>query len=174
MVVRWPKETMNISRRYLTFSLRTLFVLLTIGCIWLGILAERAREQREAVKAIEALGGHVIYDWSIVEWHDGGNYTMDIARKPPAPVWLRRVIGDDFFQNASQVSFGSPINPIKIELSKAIPCLKKLRTLKQVRFFAVGDFDFDRQKDLKAALPRCDFELYYLDNSRYSMPVRMR
>lgn len=154
--------------RYLTFSLRTLFLALTALAVWLGIVVNRAREQRDAVKAIEALGGTVAYDW---QQESTFPFYSPVASHPPGPAWLRRIVGDDFFQNASQVNFGSPINPIEIELSKAMPCLKQLRTLKQVRIFAVGDFD--RQKDLKAELPRCDFQLYYLDNSRYSMPVRM-
>lgn len=41
-------------RRYLTFSLRSLFVLTTALAIWLGVVINGAREQREAVKAIEA------------------------------------------------------------------------------------------------------------------------
>ena len=54
-------------RRWLQFSLRSFFVLLTVGCLWLGWkverTSERTRQQREAVKAIEALTGRVQYDW---------------------------------------------------------------------------------------------------------------
>lgn len=32
-------------RRWLSFSLRGLFIVVTIGCIWLGIVATRARKQ---------------------------------------------------------------------------------------------------------------------------------
>ena len=159
---------MKPTRRWFQFSLRSFLVLLTVFAVWLGVVVHRAREQREAVEAIEALGGTVAYDW---QQESTSPFYSPVASQPLGPAWLRRIVGDDFFQNASQVNFGSPISPIEIELSKAIPCLKQLRTLKQVRIFAVGDFD--RQKDLKAALPRCDFQLYYLDNSRYSMPVRM-
>jgi hypothetical protein len=49
-------------RRWLQFSLRTAFVGLTVFAVWLGVIVNRAREQREAVKAIEALGGWVTYD----------------------------------------------------------------------------------------------------------------
>ncbi len=47
---------MKPTRRYLTFSLRTFFFVLTAFAVWLGVIAERAREQREAVRAIGALG----------------------------------------------------------------------------------------------------------------------
>lgn len=36
------------SNRYLTFSLRTLFLALTALAVWLGIVVNRAREQRES------------------------------------------------------------------------------------------------------------------------------
>lgn len=52
---------MTRPRRYLTFSLRTLFVVLTVLGIWLGVIANRAREQREAVRAIEKAGGFIAY-----------------------------------------------------------------------------------------------------------------
>ena len=162
---------MKPRHRWFQYSLRSFLVLLTALAVWLGIVVNRAREQREAVKAIEALGGAVAYDWQQDIPPGTFPFYSPVASQPPGPAWLRRIVGDDFFQNASQVNFGGPMNPIEIELSKAIPCLKQLRTLKQVRVFAVGDFD--RQKDLKAALPRCDFQLYYLDNSRYSIPIRM-
>lgn len=46
-------------RRRLQFSLRALLVLMTVGCVWLGREAQLARQQNEAVRQIEALGGSV-------------------------------------------------------------------------------------------------------------------
>ena len=40
-------------RRWFQFSLGSLFVLLTVLCVWLGVTVERARKQRESVEAIE-------------------------------------------------------------------------------------------------------------------------
>src|SRR3569623_2086670 len=61
-------------RRYLTFSLRTLFILLTMFADWTATIVNRAREQREAVKAIEALGGEVLYGpFAILNWQRTGN-----------------------------------------------------------------------------------------------------
>jgi hypothetical protein len=102
-------------RRFLQFSLRTFLILLTVGCIWLGWKVERARRQREAVKAIEAIGGVVQYDWqgdigSWAVWYSGGNYE---SRFVPAdkvlrvPAWLRQSLGDDFFQRVNAVIFRS-------------------------------------------------------------------
>ena len=50
-------------RRWFQFSLRTLFVLLTVLCVWLAVTVERVRKQREAVAAIEAVGGSVFYEY---------------------------------------------------------------------------------------------------------------
>lgn len=87
-------------RRWLQFSFRGFLIALTIGCLWLGWQVERAREQREAVKAIEALGGLVWFDWQIVILQPK-HIRIDPRATPPGPVWLRRIIGDDFFHHSS-------------------------------------------------------------------------
>jgi hypothetical protein len=51
-------------RRWAQFSLATMFVVVTalcVGCAWLAIQMNRANKQRDAVAAIEALGGDVMY-----------------------------------------------------------------------------------------------------------------
>jgi len=51
--------------RWYQFSVRTLFglvLLLSIGLSWLGAKMHGARQQRQAVAAIEALGGRVYYE----------------------------------------------------------------------------------------------------------------
>ena len=151
------------ARRWFQYSLRSFLILLTALAVWLGVVVNRAREQREAVKAIEALGGHIIYDWSIVEWHDGGTYTMDIARKPPAPVWLRRIIGDDFFQDAVVVHFwGEWASHEEFEerILDAVPHLQRLRRLKTAGvFFSREDlFSTATIEKVKSALPDCELK----------------
>jgi hypothetical protein len=46
-------------RRWFQFRLRTLLILMTVGCVWIGREAQLAREQNEAVQQINALGGSV-------------------------------------------------------------------------------------------------------------------
>jgi hypothetical protein len=66
------------------------FVLLvSIGMSWLGVKMERARRQREAVKAIEKLGGSVGYE------RDGWPSLQNSAR---------RLFGDDFFSDVLVVT----------------------------------------------------------------------
>ena len=40
-------------------------VLVTVLCVWLAVTVNRARKQREAVEAIEELGGVVYYDYQV-------------------------------------------------------------------------------------------------------------
>jgi hypothetical protein len=153
-------------RRYLTFSLRTLFILLTASAAWIGIATHRAREQRAAVQAIESLGAMVIYDWQNDPLDPLGS---DESPEPAGPAWLRRMMGNDFFQEVSDVDFGSPLSPTKVELRKAIPQLQRLRALKKVRVFAWTDLK-DQDK-LQPALPNCEVQFFYVDNSPRSTPV---
>jgi hypothetical protein len=51
-------------RRWAQFSLASMFVVVTVLCVWLGAVVNRANRQREAVAAIEALGGEVRYERS--------------------------------------------------------------------------------------------------------------
>ena len=37
-------------RRWLQFSLRTLFVVVTVFCVWMGLVTKAARDQRQAVE----------------------------------------------------------------------------------------------------------------------------
>jgi hypothetical protein len=108
-------------RRHLTFSLRTLFILLTASAVWLGVVVNRARQQREAIKAIEALGGTVVYDW---ELSSPSPADFDPDATPPGPDWLRRLVGDEFFQDLGVVHLAGP----QASALSAIPHLQRLRT----------------------------------------------
>jgi hypothetical protein len=92
-----------IRRRWLQVSLRTLLVLLTAICIWLGWQVERARKQREAINAIAERGGGTSYVWEI-EPKDG----MGRSTKPacPLPDWIRQLFGDDLLFPVSTVWLG--------------------------------------------------------------------
>jgi hypothetical protein len=141
-----------MNRRYLTFSLRSLFVLTTASAIWLGVIVNRAREQREAVKAIEALGGSVGYDWQDVPLAPDDVLSLDGPLTPPGPAWLRRLAGNEFFQDAMEVNFWKETDALK-----SIAHLKRLRKLKTViisPFASTSTMD-----ELKAALPNCEVKM---------------
>ena len=46
-------------RRFFRYSLRTLFLVVTVFCILMGTVVKRARDQRLVVAAIRAVGGAV-------------------------------------------------------------------------------------------------------------------
>jgi len=74
-------------RRWLRFSLRTFFVVVTVLCIALGIVLHRARARREALRVIDELGG---------------GYSITIG----GPAWLRSIVKDDkYFYDIERISF---------------------------------------------------------------------
>ena len=136
-------------RRWFTFGLRTLLLLITALCVWLGIQVNAARRQREAVVAIQKAGGMVIYDYQVVPPVVGQNeqtFPWDPRKAPPAPAWLRDQIGDDYFRTAEVVDFSRP----KRSIAKAdLDQLAKLPGLKRFTFEASSGGPIE-DKDLAA------------------------
>jgi hypothetical protein len=79
-------------KRLFRISLRTLFVLTTVLCVWLGFKVHPVEQQQEAVAWVMERGGHVIYDFEF----DGDVIAIPYA-KPPGPDWLRDILGIDYF-----------------------------------------------------------------------------
>lgn len=144
-------------RTWLQFSLRGFLVVLTTGCLWLGWQVERAREQQQAVKAIEASGGEVTYDWSEFKQAGASPFAVDRGQ-PGGPAWLRRLIGEDFFQTVETVNFLNASSRLDLEIRRAIPSLQRLPSLKYVAVrMSVTQ---QTQKEMKVALPDCDLEFF--------------
>ena len=92
-------------RRWFQYSLRTLLLfmlLVSIGMSWVAVRIQRARRQREAVEAIQKLGGLVRYDYQVQQ---SGNPLPGAG--PPGPAWLRNLLGEDIFARVVGVSFAS-------------------------------------------------------------------
>ena len=86
----------NLRRRWLQFSLRTLMLVVTVFCIWLGITAKRARDQKEVVVALRNLNVRVTYDYQV----EASRLHFARTNKPaPWPTWLCDLFGIDFFAN---------------------------------------------------------------------------
>ena len=75
-------------------------IVLVIG-VWLGWLVRSARNQREAVAAINDAGGLVFYDG---KWLHG---VHDFSAKTWAPCWLVDLVGFDYFGRVTFVNFDS-------------------------------------------------------------------
>jgi hypothetical protein len=89
-------------RRWFRFSVRTLLILVAIvsvGFGWLGHKMRQGERQREIVEMIKKLRGSVTYDY---EFDSEG---FEAAHpKPPAPAWLAKLLGIDFFASVVAVN----------------------------------------------------------------------
>jgi internalin A len=84
-------------RSRFSIGLRGLMLLVLAAATFLGWRVNRARTQQRAVAAIRAAGGTVEYDW---ERGPSGRVT---DARPWAPDWLRRAVGDEYFQEVVRV-----------------------------------------------------------------------
>jgi hypothetical protein len=116
--------TKNPPRPWSRITIRTsMLIVLGIAAL-LSWQVNKAREQRQAVAAIQRFGGWVAYDYEFV------NGELIPGRNPWAPVWLRKQLGDEFFQTVRYVdlfydySSGKPMNSFNMP-----PCDDFLRQL---------------------------------------------
>ena len=89
------------------FSLRSMLVMVVavaVPCSWLAAEMKKAREQEAAVEAIERAGGHWAYGREI-----SGDIEYMIVGPLYGPEWLRKLLGDDFFNDVKYVAFTSTI-----------------------------------------------------------------
>lgn len=148
-------------RRWLQFSLRSFLIVLTIGCLWLGWKVERARRQRETVKAIEASGGWVHYDWQSPRVAKNASFwagtSFNSKATIDAPPWLRRLIGDDFFQDVEVVYLKQGADSSDVDVRKLFARLQRLPNLKAVIIkFWISD---ELLGELETTLPDCEILL---------------
>jgi hypothetical protein len=85
------------------YRLRTLLIVMTVLAAWLSIASHRARQQKMAVERIRALGGRVDYDYQRITANTDVDDFMPVLAGPPGPEWLRRFVGDDYFQSVVHV-----------------------------------------------------------------------
>ncbi len=97
-----PLNSPPPKRRWFQFSLRTLLIvmlIIAIPCAWVGRKIEQKRREREAVTAIKALGGHVLFDYQVDAAVTNGEPDAIATAEPFGPAWLRKCVGDDFFSD---------------------------------------------------------------------------
>ena len=106
-------------------SLGTLMLLVLVVGGGLGWKANRAHAQRQAVAAIKAAGGGIIYDFQYP--NDG----KPRPKEPPGPRWLRSMLGDEYFQEVAGVSFSGPSDS-SVKLTPTAPTRHRARLLAAV------------------------------------------
>ena len=118
-------------RRWFRFSLRTLFVPVTVLCVWLGFKVNAARRQKEAVEAILKAGGTVQYDYQLSPFFPRASvpwaHYFDGKAVPSGPPLLRKLFGDDCFRKVIIVKLDS-----KAIRESVLPQLNKLPYLENV------------------------------------------
>src|SRR6478752_4982682 len=93
-------------RRWYQFGLRTFFLgilVIAIGCGWFAVKLQSARMQRMAVATVLAWGGDIDYSAS------------------PAPDWLMRLLGEDFFCSVTKVHVDKAVSASEAELAELEP-----------------------------------------------------
>jgi hypothetical protein len=110
-LTRWPR-----------YSIRTLLVVIAALSIWLGYQTHRAREQRAALERIHELGGTVQFDY---QYDGSGTFQADAAA--PGPVWLRKIIGGEYFDDVAYVYLSSSdVTNDDLRLFRSLPDVETL------------------------------------------------
>ena len=106
------------------FSIRSLAVLVVavaIPCGWLTVKMRQAERQRKAVEAIEE-------GWGGVKHYEMDEFLQMTGRQePPAPAWLMKLVGVDFFADIAVVSLSS--TAVGNETMEHLSVLTKLEVL---------------------------------------------
>ena len=89
-----------------------------------GWRANRARTQRRAVELIRAAKGSVGYDFQV--FPENTPRAVVQAAKRPGPIWLRRLIGDEYFQEVISVRLDGPVTA---ETMAAVGSLDRLESV---------------------------------------------
>jgi len=109
-------------RRWLSYSLRALFAVVTVVCVWMAFVTNRAHRQERAVARIDELGGHVLFDYEIDELDQLIN-----NGKPWAPAWARSVLGEEYFRRVRTVVLrGCSPTPDDLDLLSDVPGVSRL------------------------------------------------
>ena len=101
MVSEYPKVLVD-TKRFSRFSLRTLLILVTAACIFLGMKMSKVHKQNQVVDTIGKLGGKVLFKYE--------NKECVSANRPSgfwSQSWLRRITTSNFFREAVKVDLSA-------------------------------------------------------------------
>ena len=138
-------KALNTRRfRPFRFTLRTIFVILTIASIWMAFKVSAARRQQVLVDELSEIQIVAHYDHQHdalptqqLALHGSGPTRIALPnqslKNSNASAWLRRLIGDHYFQTVSAVTIST--NELSV-IEAALPRLKKLPNLKEILLHA--------------------------------------
>ena len=106
-------------KKWLRFSVSALFLAMTVACIWLGVITNRANLQSKVVKAVQDAGGDVLYDHEQAT-PNGSNR--------PEPGILERTFGVDFSHSVVQVSLPDETHNV----DELLPDISRLPNLEKL------------------------------------------
>ena len=98
------QETSDRSwRRFFRIGIGTLLVLVSILCLWFGLVVNPVLQQRQVVEFVKNSGGtvhfeHEAYRWPLPHPEFSSDLTFDESKEVPGPSWLKYLIGEDLFR----------------------------------------------------------------------------
>lgn len=117
-------------------SLRGLAIFIALVCIWLAMTVNLACRQAKSVARIEAMRGHVLYDYEVEVVRnqvlaDGSTTDLDLVRRTDPqsswPQWLIRAAGRDLFHNVEMADVWSDQPEVDTRaIVNSLPALKEL------------------------------------------------
>jgi len=142
-------------RRWTQFNLATMFVVVTVICVWLAMACSRNNQKLRAIEAIENVGGSISYDY---QWGTSEAFLADA--KPPGPQCLRYLFGELYCAELVEIQLFSAPHSHPSEFTDAEAA--KLGALSRLRWLvlmdtAVTDAGLQHLRDL-GNLERLDLE----------------
>lgn len=131
-------------RRLLVLSLRLLMVLIAALAVWLGRITNRARTKLDVVAALGTMGAGVRFDYEYPPGVSPITTPPTPGAQPRGPVWLRRVLGDEYFYNVVWVRWGYAASSLpRGELSARADdeLLLKLASLGSLKHLSIAERD---------------------------------
>lgn len=141
--------------RWYQYRLRTVLILMTVLAAWLALISHRARQQKLAVEKIVAWGGVVNYDYQVIPVNPairdpgGLDFDLDESITPLRTQWLRRFIGDDYFQTVVCVDLSkTSISDDGLLILENLPALRVL-ILDDTKITRMGLSHFEGLRNLE-------------------------
>ncbi|MFN3150707.1 leucine-rich repeat domain-containing protein [Bremerella sp.] len=115
-------------RRWLSFGLRSFFVVLTLLCIflgWIGTAWMESRREAAAVEKIMAAGGAIGYDYEAPAYYMLG----DPENEPAGHPVIRSLFGEHIFSRVEAIEFGFGLPAQPNDVAQELGNLQSLREI---------------------------------------------